>query len=255
MASSSRLSFVIPVYNEEDVIETTLTNLVAALEKESIDFEIICANNCSKDKSADLIRAFAAKDPRIICVDTPLLQGYGIAVRTGLHYATGEAVVIYMADGSDTPADAIGYFRMLIEKNLDCVFGSRFMNPGSVKDYPKLKMYLNRAGNFLLRLITQKNYDDFTNGFKCYRRDFLRMIGPFVCQQFNLTIEMSLKAIMAGGRFGVMPNSWQQRDAGQSKFAVFKQSVLYLSTLLYLMLDRFLKKNQYEAMRRQGLTF
>jgi hypothetical protein len=66
---------------------------------------------------------------------------------------------------------------------------------------------------------------------------------------------MSLKAVMAGGRFAVVPNTWKDRDAGQSKFALLKQSVLYLVTLVYLLLDRRLKGKHYLVMRRNKLTF
>jgi len=250
-----QLSIVIPAYNEEGSIAQTVSDLAKALDTAQISFEIICANNCSKDKTAAIITELTAQDPRIILVNTPALQGYGIAVRTGLHHVKGEAVVICMADGCDKPEDVIAYYRALTSGTYDCAFGSRFMVAGSIKGYPELKMHLNRAGNFLLRLMTGAKYDDFTNGFKCYRTDFLRSIGPFVCNQFNLTIEMSLKAVMAGGRYIVVPNSWEERAEGVSKFAVIRQSILYLITIFYLLLDRTLKQKAYETMRRNNITF
>ncbi len=63
-------------------------------------------------------------------------HGFGMAVRAGLAAATGDAVAIMMADGSDIAGDLVAYWRKL-EEGWDAVFGCRFMRGGRVVDYPR----------------------------------------------------------------------------------------------------------------------
>ena len=99
---------------------------------------------------------------------------------------------------------------------------------------------VNRVANWLLSLIVGGKYRDFTNGFKCYRREVIADMQPLITGQFNITIEMSLKAVMGGWRYAVIPNDWRQRDAGQSSFKIFKLIKPYAMTLLYCYARRYL---------------
>ena len=74
--------------------------------------------------------------------------GFGFAVRAGLDVYEGDAAVIVMADGSDSPHDIATYYGVLSE-GYDCAFGSRFVRGSRVIDYPKPKLALNRDGVIL----------------------------------------------------------------------------------------------------------
>src|SRR6266481_4071795 len=75
-----------------------------------------------------------------------------VVVDDGIADATGDAVAIVMADGSDSPEDAIQYYRKL-QEGYDCVFGSRFIRGGRVIDYPRHKLILNRMANAFIRIL------------------------------------------------------------------------------------------------------
>ena len=94
---------------------------------------------------------------------------------------------------------------------------------------------LNRLGNRFIALLFRQRYYDFTNPFKCYRREVVDAMHPLVSGQFNLSIEMSLKAVAQGVRYAVVPNSWRDRDAGSSKFKILYHSYMYLLTIFYCM--------------------
>jgi hypothetical protein len=103
---------------------------------------------------------------------------------------------------------------------------------------------LGSVGNRLIALLVGKSYTDFTNGFKGFRRHVVEeMMQPLVCGEFNLTIEMSLKAVLGGATFAVVPNSWVQRAAGESKFRLFSLGWLYLITIVYCLIDARLKRS------------
>ena len=118
-----------------------------------------------------------------------------------------------MADGSDSPADLVRYHRLL-EEGYDCAFGSRFVKGSVVRDYPKLKLAMNRAANLVIRGLFRHGYNDTTNAFKAYRREVIETAQPLLSNHFNLTVELPLKAIVRGHTYGIVPISWTNRAAG-----------------------------------------
>jgi dolichol-phosphate mannosyltransferase len=235
------LSVVMPAYNEEAVIAATVRALAAELDRQGIAYEILVVNDKSRDGTAEVLRALEAEFPHLRHVDNPGPHGYGCAVRHGLAHFRGDAVVVAMADGSDAPSDVVAYFRK-IEEGYDCAFGMRFGPGTSVQGYPRFKRLLNRAGNRLIAWLVGSDYTDFTNGFKCFRREVIERMQPLVGAQFNLTIEMSIKAVLGGARFAVVPNSWIEREGGVSKFRLVQAGRLYLATIAYCLLQHRLSR-------------
>jgi dolichol-phosphate mannosyltransferase len=144
-----------------------------------------------------------------------------------------------MGDASDDPADITRYFRKIGE-GYDCVFGSRFMEGSEVRDYPALKLIINRAANLFLRCIFWTGHNDLTNAFKAYRRDVIEAIKPIESMYFNVTIEMPLKALIRDYKIAVIPVKWHGRESGVSKLKIADMGRRYLYTALYLWLQRVL---------------
>lgn len=226
------LSVVIPAYNEADVIEETVSQLSETLDSEIGNYEILIVNDGSGDSTEKVLTNLTKHYSQLRYINNTGPHGYGFAVRYGLEHFRGDAAVILMADGSDAPQDVVKYYRK-IDEGYDCAFGSRFIPGAHVDGYPWFKRILNRLGNRLIGALLGQRYDDFTNGFKCYRRSVIDRIQPLVCGQFNLTIEMSMGAVAQGARFAVVPTNWRDRDAGDSKFKVLAQVRIYLLTLIY----------------------
>lgn len=244
-----KLSVVIPARDEAGCIRATLDSVLAALRAESIPCEIIVVDDGSRDDTAALVRRHAAANPEILLVDNTGRHGFGMAVRTGLANMTGDAAAVMMADGSDSPADLIRYYRKLAE-GWDCVFGSRFIAGGGVRDYPPHKLVINRAANWFIQAIFRLRLNDTTNAFKAYRREVIEGIQPLISPHFNLTVEMPLKAIVRGYSYTVIPISWTNRQAGVSKLKIKEMGSRYLFIVLYIWLERALARGDYH--RRHG---
>ena len=238
--SSLSFSVIMPAYNEEDVIEATLVELSEHLDACAFDYEIVVVDDGSQDGTGRVVRAVAARLPRVRLVENEGPGGYGFAIRKGLDVYKGDAMVIVTSDGADSPKDVAAYFRK-IEEGYDCAFGSRFAPGATVEGYPRLKLMINRVANRLLALALGQDYADYTNGFKCYRRHVVDDMQPLVTGQFNITIELALKAVLGGWRYAVVPNDWKQRDAGQSSFNVFRLAKPYAMTALYCFSRRYLE--------------
>ena len=234
-------SVIMPAYNEEAVVDATLQALGDHLDGEGFSYEIIVVNDNSTDDTAKVIDAASRRNANINRRDNDGPGGYGNAIRCGLRDYKGDAAVIVTADGSDAPKDVAAYFRV-IEDGFDCAFGSRFMPGAKVTDYPPFKLFMNRIVNRLVGLFLGSKYNDFTNGFKCYRRCVIDDMQPLRAEQFNITIELVVKAVTGGWRYAVVPTDWIQRDAGESSFKIFKLIMPYAATFISCLTASYVKK-------------
>jgi dolichol-phosphate mannosyltransferase len=234
-----KLSVVIPAYNEEGTIASTVEDLLNALTGEEIPFEIVVVNDNSTDRTAFILEAIARRDPRVRQLNRRPPGGFGRAIRAGLDAVAGDFVVIYMADYSDHPEDVIAYYRKL-EEGYDCVFGSRFIKGSRVENYPWLKLVLNRIVNKGLQWLFWCRFNDLTNAFKAYRVETIRESGPFRSSHFNITIEMSLGVLIRKYYIVQIPISWSGRTSGVSKLKLVEMGRRYFSTVAKAMAERFL---------------
>jgi dolichol-phosphate mannosyltransferase len=243
-----RISVVIPAHNEAEVIAPTVGGVAAALQAAGRDYEIIVVDDASTDGTAQVVGALAERDPRIRVLRSHYANGFGFAVRAGLDVFEGDAVAIVMGDGSDAPQDLVRYVELL-EEGYDCAFGSRFMPGGKVHDYPAFKRVVNRIVNFGIRLLFRHGYDDTTNAFKAYRREVIENVQPLVSPHFNLTVELPLKAVIRGHSYAIVPISWTNRAAGESKLALREMGSRYTFIVLLAWLEHHLSRGDY---RRAG---
>jgi dolichol-phosphate mannosyltransferase len=244
-----KLSVVIPAHNEAESIAATVTDFSAVLEKEGVDYEVIVIDDASSDGTARAVEHVVAENDRVRCFRSHYGRGFGFAVRAGLDRFEGDAVAIVMGDGSDDPNDLVRYHRLL-EDGYDCAFGSRFVKGSVVRNYPKLKLAINRIANVGVRILFRHGYNDTTNAFKAYRREVIETVQPLLSNHFNLTVELPLKAIVRGHSYAVIPISWTNRTTGSSKLSLTEMGSRYAFIVLYVFLERHLSRGDY--MRRDA---
>lgn len=239
------LSVLIPAHNEEGVIESTLHSLYEALMKAAIPHEIVVVNDCSTDRTEEILNKCLKEIPTLKVYHNIPPHGFGFAVRFGFSVFRGESVCIYMADNSDSPDDLVKFYKKLM-LGYDCVFGSRFIKGGSVCDYPLFKLILNRLGNLFIRILFWMKFNDTTNAFKLYRRSVIAGLQPLLSSHFNLTVELPLKAIVRGYKYAVLPNSWHNRKSGVSKFKIKEMGSRYLFIILYCFIEKLFSCGDYK---------
>lgn len=242
------LSVVIPAHNEQQNLPRTLDDLAGRLREEGIPHEILVVNDNSTDGTREVIVDYGRRDPNIRLVDRRPPNGFGRAIRSGLDAVSGDVVVIYMADASDHPGDAVAYYRK-IEEGYDCVFGSRFVAGSHVSGYPGFKLVVNRIVNKLMQWAFRCPFNDLTNAFKAYRTHVIRETGPFRACHFNITIEMSLGAVVRRYNIAQVPIGWTGRTCGVSKLHLKEMGRRYLSTLLKVFAEKVLISDDILAER------
>ena len=239
------LSVVVPAFNEAGSIRETVEGIAATLERDRVEYEVLVVDDASTDDTAHIVRSIAAANPRVRYHLSHNPRGFGFAVRAGLDVFRGDAVAIVMADGSDDPEDLIRYLAV-IREGFDCAFGSRFARGSAVENYPRFKLVVNRIVNWGLRIAFRSGYNDTTNAFKAYRREVIETVQPLLSNHFNLTVEIPLKAIVRGHTYAVVPITWRNRTAGDSKLSLHEMGSRYLFITLYVLLERHLSRGDYQ---------
>jgi len=245
MQNKNMLSIIMPAYNEEEVIENTIRLFHKKLSEEKINHEVLVINDNSSDNTEEILKKLEKEIKELRYINNEPPNGFGYAVIKGLRNFKGDYVAIVMADMADNPNDLIKYYNK-IQEGYDCVFGSRFIRGGKVIDYPIHKLILNRIINNLMRILFWIKYNDVTNAFKMYRREVIKGLEPIIARQFNLTVELPLKAIVRGYSYKVVSNSWINRKKGVSKLKIKEMGGRYFFIILYCLLEKWLSQGDYK---------
>jgi dolichol-phosphate mannosyltransferase len=252
-SNQMKLSLIIPAYNEEMNIIPTLDELLKTLRKEHIPFEIIVVNDNCHDNTRSLVEEKQKEAPEIVIINRTPPRGFGRTLRAGLKQATGDVIIPVMADLSDYSQDVIRYYRK-IEEGYDCVFGSRFTKGSKVTGYPKIKLIINRLVNRMLQILFFTRNNDLTNAFKAYRSHVIQNIMPLQACHFNITIEMSLSALIRKYKIASIPIHWNGRTWGSSNLRLREMGRRYLATLLKIWFERMLIMDDLMADKEENQT-
>ena len=166
--STPRVSIIIPVYNEEGILSASLSDLTHKLASRNWSYELILAENGSKDRTVEIGQGFAKEDQRIqvYSLGEP---NYGKALREGIFKARGEYVICDEIDLCD-----VDFYDRAIEEldaGADLVVGSKRAK-GARDRRPMYRRAATQVLNGMLRVAVGFKGTD-THGLKAFRRDAL----------------------------------------------------------------------------------
>jgi len=126
---SIRYSIVVPVYNEELVLETCYSRLTAVMEKTGEDYELIFVDDGSRDKTAAMVSCLCEKDSHVRMLSFSRNFGHQTAITAGMDAAAGQAVVVIDADLQDPPEVILDMIKKW-QEGYDVVYGRRLLRKG-----------------------------------------------------------------------------------------------------------------------------
>ncbi len=223
--TSTTLSVLVPVYNEQYLVETSLGRLRVLSESPLLDsIKIIVVDDASSDGTPEAIRRFRESletselDPKISWewMRHKKNSGKGAAIRTGLSRVDTELVVIHDADLEYHPRDLLRMVEVFFSEDADAVFGSRFMAGG----YKRALFFRHAIGNkfltFLCDLVCDLNLSDMETCYKMVRADLLKSI-PLESSTFDVEPELAIKLAKRGSRIFEVPISYSGRTYQEGK--------------------------------------
>jgi glycosyltransferase involved in cell wall biosynthesis len=164
------LSVVIPAYNEERTIRQVLT-AVSRQRIEGVELEVVVVNDCSRDRTADVIRECAGLYRHF--VDLPRNGGKGAAVIAGLRAATGDYILVQDADLEYNPDEYPGLLKPVLDFDAEVVMGSRFIAP----PWTRVNYFWHKVGNvtitLLFNLLNNTTFSDVYSGYLLFKRSLV----------------------------------------------------------------------------------
>lgn len=169
------ISIVIPCYNEEQRIISSIATIVSFMNSFNPSYEIVVVDDGSKDSSVALIKNYISTRDNIYLIENPH-KGKGFAVRTGVLMTEGKYVLMSDADLA-TPIDEIKRLLVWVENNnYDIAIASREGLGATRSDEPFIRHLMGRVFNLLIKIIVGLYYNDTQCGFKLFKGDEVRDI-------------------------------------------------------------------------------
>jgi dolichol-phosphate mannosyltransferase len=218
------LSIVLPVYNEGEAVEPVLRALSSEVRT---PHELLVVYDFDEDTTVPVIARLSQEIPGLWGLRNDLGRGVLKAMQAGIAASRGRYVLISMADGSDE-AQVVDRMVELAESGADVVAASRYMRGGRQIGGPLLKRTMSRLAGLSLHRFAGVATHDSTSNFKLYSRRFLDAVRIESTAGFELALELTVKATLAGRRVDEIPTTWRDRTSGESNFKLRKWLPHYL---------------------------
>ncbi|HSU33736.1 MAG TPA: glycosyltransferase family 2 protein [Bryobacteraceae bacterium] len=222
-ALPSRLSIVVPAYNEEKTVATVTERLLLVEHL----YEIIIVDDCSTDNTSVVARRLAERHPQVRVIRHERNGGKTAALKTGFAATTGDIVIVQDADLEYDPAEIGDVIQPIAAGFADVVYGSRFLVRKAARVLYFYHFLANKSLTFFSNLLTNVNFSDIETGYKAFRGDIIRNM-VITSSGFGFEIEVTAKISKLGCIAYEVPISYYGRTYEQGKKIGVKDGLLAL---------------------------
>lgn len=210
------ISYIVPTYNEEESIASTLERLDHTLSGLGIPYEIIVVNDGSRDKS----RERAEQCQNVTIVNHPINTGYGNALKSGILNSQYEWIGIIDADGS-YPVEDIPRLVCEMQNGFDMVIGTRL---NTEKLDGAVKRVFRKIYKTILKLFVKASIEDANSGFRMFKKELAMNYFPFLCGTFSFTTSLTILSMGQSYFIKHIPIEYHPRK-GTSKVRHIRDSI------------------------------
>ncbi|WP_137149310.1 polyprenol monophosphomannose synthase [Mycolicibacterium sp. CR10] len=215
---SDRTLVIIPTYNELDNLPT----IVSRVLESTPEVHILIVDDGSPDGTGELADELAFADPdRVHVMHRTSKEGLGAAYLAGFAWGLNRQYTVLVemdADGSHAPEEL---HRLLdaIDAGADLVIGSRYVDGGQVRNWPRRRLVLSRTANGYSRILLGVDIHDITAGYRAYRREVLEKIDLAAVDSkgYGFQVDLTWRSINAGFTVVEVPITFTEREHGVSK--------------------------------------
>jgi glycosyltransferase involved in cell wall biosynthesis len=220
------LGVVVPAYNEEATIEIVLRKL------DALDCvkEIIVVDDCSRDRTAQIVEAFDS--PRVRLIRQPVNGGKTAAVRRGVAEVTAPITIIQDADLEYDPEEIPMVVDPIVRGVADVVYGSRFIVRRASRVLYFYHYLANRSLTFLSNLFTNINMTDIETCYKALRTPLIQKL-PLTSKGFGMEVEITAMIAKTRARVYEVPISYYGRTYEEGKKISMKDAFAALWYIFY----------------------
>ena len=226
------LTVVIPALNEEEAIGSTISRCLDAVDEicdsgRLSEVEFIVVSDGSTDRTVEIAREFADRNPQLKLIVFEQNRGYGAAIKEGFRIGKGNLLAFLDADGTCDPRFFGELCSAIQTRRADIALGSR-MGPGS--HMPFVRRFGNRLFALLLGFLSGEAVTDTASGMRVVRREALSDLYPLP-DGLHFTPAMSARAVMQRLAIIESPMAYSER-VGESKLSAVKDGLRFLRAIL-----------------------
>jgi len=206
-------SIIIPAYNEGARVGATLERVLAYVDEQGWDAEVIAVDDGSRDDTAETIGRYAQKNSRLRLLQNPGNRGKGYSIRNGMLHAEGAIMLFSDADLS-SPIEEAGKLFAAIGEGADIAIGSRWLcSAVQTQRQSAFRQLLGRIFNLSLRIILGLNFKDTQCGFKAFTRRAAQTIFPLqTIERWGFDAELLYLARKFGLKVEEVPVIWAHSE-------------------------------------------
>lgn len=231
------LSVIIPAYNEEKRIAKTLRVISSYLQKQPFSYEIIVANDGSRDDTASVVRDLTLEISQLKLIDRKKNKGKGFTVREGMLNANGKIRLFTDADNSTD----ISYFdkmRSYFDKGYDIVISTRDFKdvPGAGQEIkqPWYKRLLGNLGNLYIQFLAVPGIWDTQNGFKAFRdRTAEKIFRAAKINRWAFDVEALALARKLDYKIAIIPVLWRNDFQSRVSFMSYFRTLFEVAKIAF----------------------
>ncbi len=229
------LEVIIPAYDEEARIKRTLDRIREYYSEQSYSWRITVVSDGSKDRTAEIVNEFSAKDDRFRLLDYKPNRGKGHAVRYGIRRANAKRILFCDADLA-TPQEETEKLWKSMDSGADVSIGSRPLRDSRLEiRQPLYRELLGRAFNKAVQILAVRGIDDTQCGFKLFTADSAEQVfSRCKFDGFGFDFEALLIARDLGLRIDEVPIRWSHQEG--SKVSILRDGPRMLRDLVKLRL-------------------
>jgi len=253
--SYPQYSIVIPAYNEAARISGALESVVAFVRERGWFAEVVVVDDGSRDKTAELVRAFAANAPEVRLLQNPGNRGKGYSVRHGILQSFGEVVMFTDADLSAPMVEAAGLVAAIAD-GADIAIGSRWLErTRQTIRQPLYRQFFGRCFNGVTRAVMGLPYADTQCGFKAFTRAAAQTVFQLqTIERWGFDPEILFIALKRGYRIAEVPVSWAHDE--RTRISYLKDGMRMLQDIAIVRWNALLGRynKQVERIHRAGMV-